>query len=281
MKAIYIADFFYPETLGGAEQSDFEFLNILKSEGFDLVKIRSIDLSEKDVEKHKNELWFISNFIGLKRPVRDSITEKVKNYVIIEHDHKYLARRDPSPYPNYIAPKEELVNIEFYQAAKYIMVQSNLHQDIIHKNLDNITTYTVGGNLWTDELLEKLRELPSPPENNVFSIMVSNIEHKNTRGAVHFCQMKNLKYELISPCAPEQFFELISKNEYFLFLPQCVETLSRIVVEAKMLGIKVMTNNKIGAASESWFKDLRGDDLINYMKYDKKKEIRDFIKQLC
>jgi len=280
MKLLYIADFFYPESLGGAEQSDFELLNILADEGFLINKIRSTDLSEEQVEKHKDELWFISNFMGLRKVVKDSIVELVKDYVIVEHDHKYLYHRDPSPHPDYTAPKHELVNVELYQGAKYIIVQSNLHDEIIHKNLDNITTYKVGGNLWTDELLEKIKSLPPPPDNGVASIMVSGIDHKNTKGAVRYCQHKDIDYELISPCAPELFFEMISKNEYFLFLPQCVETLSRIVVEAKMLGVKVITNNKIGAASESWFKELRGDDLIDYMMNDKKEEIREFIREL-
>lgn len=280
MRAIYIADYFYPETLGGAEQSDFELLNILADEGFLINKIRACDLSLEDVERNKDDFWFISNFVGMKPSVRDSIVEKISEYIIIEHDHKYLSRRDPSPYPDYTAPANELVNVEFYQNAKYIVVQSSLHEDIIHRNLDDITTYKVGGNLWADSLLEKLRSLPKPPENGIASIMVSNITHKNTAGAIKFCQHKNIEYELISPVAPELFFEMISKNEYFLFLPKSVETLSRIVVEAKMLGIKVMTNDKIGAASEPWFKELRGDELIDYMKYDKKEEIREFIRQL-
>ena len=49
-----------------------------------------------------------------------------------------------------------------------------------------------------------------------------------------------------------------------MFLPQTPETLSRVVVEARMLGCSVITNNMIGATQEPWF-DLKKDNLIDYM----------------
>jgi hypothetical protein len=40
-----------------------------------------------------------------------------------------------------------------------------------------------------------------------------------------------------------------------------------------MMGMSVVTNNKIGATKEKWFK-LKGEELIELM-YDKKQEILD------
>ena len=36
------------------------------------------------------------------------------NYVIYEHDHKYLDTRNPAVYKNFIAPKESIVNLSEY-----------------------------------------------------------------------------------------------------------------------------------------------------------------------
>ena len=60
------------------------------------------------------------------------------------------------------------------------------------------------------------------------------------------------------------FIETITNNDTFIFLPQTLETLCRVAVECRMAGMKVITNKKIGASSEEWFK-LKGKDLIDYM----------------
>ena len=60
------------------------------------------------------------------------------------------------------------------------------------------------------------------------------------------------------------FLRKMSKNKTFVFFPKSPETLSRITVEARMMNMKIITNNKVGASQESWFK-LKGDDLIDRM----------------
>ncbi len=52
----------------------------------------------------------------------------------------------------------------------------------------------------------------------------------------------------------KQLLETMAQYKYFVFFPQVLETLSRITVEAKMLGCKVLTKAAmLGAASEEWF----------------------------
>jgi len=51
--------------------------------------------------------------------------------------------------------------------------------------------------------------------------------------------------------------------------------LSRVVVEAKMMGVKVITNNLVGATSEQWFKKT-GVELIQEMR-NKKNTIAELV----
>ena len=96
--------------------------------------------------------------------------------------------------------------------------------------------------------------------------MDSQTSHKNTQGSVAFCQKTNKQYDLIKDLNYEKFLEKLSKNNSFLFLPKSPESLSRVVTEARMLGCKVITNQMVGATQEEWFR-LKGEDLIEYMKY--------------
>ena len=101
--------------------------------------------------------------------------------------------------------------------------------------------------------------------------MASQNWHKNTQGAIRYCKLKNLDYDLILQCSYEEFLKRLGSNNKFLFLPQTPETLSRIVVEARMMGMTVLTNNQVGATKEDWFK-LKGEELIAVMQ-NKREEI--------
>ena len=102
------------------------------------------------------------------------------------------------------------------------------------------------------------------PKRDAYSILESSIPHKNTMEATFYCTKKGLPYTLISSPEYKEFLSLLSANDKFLFLPKTPETLSRVVVEARMMGMKTIVNKNIGAAYEPWFA-LKGDKLIEYM----------------
>ena len=60
------------------------------------------------------------------------------------------------------------------------------------------------------------------------------------------------------------FLEKLGSNKRFVFLPKTPETLSRVIVEARMMGNIILTNGLVGAAEETWFQ-LKGEELIDYM----------------
>ena len=101
--------------------------------------------------------------------------------------------------------------------------------------------------------------------------MVSNNRHKNTKDAVLYCKAKDIDYDLILPSIYHEFLERLSDNDKFIFFPKTPETLSRVVVESRMCGMKVITNKNVGATYEPWF-ELKGNDLINHMR-DKRQQI--------
>ena len=57
----------------------------------------------------------------------------------------------------------------------------------------------------------------------------------------------------------------MGKNKTLLFFPKSPETLSRIVVEARMMGMSTKTTQNIGAVHEEWF-SKKGKDLIDIMR---------------
>ena len=261
MKFVFIADFFADEVLGGGELNNEELINILISSGYDVEKIKSQDVSASMITDDK--VYIVANFIGLNEMCKQRLHKA--QYVIYEHDHKYLITRNPAYYKEFKAPKDHITNYEFYKNANSIICQSKFHAEIVKKNLELDNIKSVGGNLWNETTLSTIQEISNQDKSNRYSIMNSNIDHKNTKGAVDYCEKNNYNYELINACAYEEFLVRLGSNAGFVFFPKTPETLSRIVVEARMMGLKVITNKLVGATKEEWFK-YKGSELIDIMR---------------
>ena len=267
-KIICIADFFADQVLGGGELNNEELFIILSDQGYCVEKINSHEVTTDFLSKNKNNYFLVFNFVNLSPTCKEYL--KNVRYSIYEHDHKYLATRNPAMYKNFIAPAAHIRNHQFYTNAENVFCQSNMHKDIILKNLDLDNVVNLGGNLWSDSSLETLREISKKSKHDSCAIMNSSVRHKNTKGAVQHCLDNNLSYSLIGSMQPNAFLENLGNHKTFVFFPKTPETLSRVVVEARMMGMSVLTNDLVGATSEEWF-SLKGESLIDFMIQKKKK----------
>lgn len=269
-KAIFIADFFAHEVAGGGELNNKILIETLNKKDYSVKTVNSHLVTKNFIQENKSSKYIIGNFINLPLDCREYLQSRC-DYVIYEHDHKYLTNRNPAEYDDYLAPKEAIINFEFYEKANTVFCQSNFHSNIVRKNLQLDNIVNLGGNLWSDEALEYMRRLSFKEKKPVCSIMNSNIKHKNTEGAIKYCRAKSLEFELIEYCSPNEFLNRLSENDKLVFFPLTPETLSRIIIEARMMGMKVVTNGRVGATSEKWFK-LKGEELISFMT-QKREEI--------
>lgn len=269
MRFVFIADFFVNQVLGGGEINNEELINILKEKGHKVKSVNSRFVTLNFLEEHKHYNFIVANFAQLSEVAKAGLLEK--KYIIYEHDHKYLRDRNPALFDNFLAPKEEIVNYEFYKAAKAIFCQSSFHENIVKRNLNLKNITSLGGNLWSKESLDLMKGISQNKKSKRCSILKSNIGHKNTSAAIKFCQAKNLDYELIEDANYHNFLKKLGANDKFVFFPGTPETLSRVVVEARMMGCSAITNNLIGATKEPWF-EKKGTALIKIIR-EKRKEI--------
>tara|TARA_R100000008_G_scaffold33639_1_gene19014 strand:- start:997 stop:1839 length:843 start_codon:yes stop_codon:yes gene_type:complete len=275
MRIIFVADVFVEDgILGGGELNNDEFINLVSKQNIDIEKISSALVTPEYIEQNLDARFLVANFIGLSEECKTVLASRAK-YGIYEHDHKYLITRNPSNYENFIAPEAHLTNIEFYKNATAVFCQSKLHSEIVEKNLKTNNIINLGGNLWSEDALEIIEEISKKKKQKKYSILDSSIEHKNTADALRYCRAKNLDYQLIKSNNYGVFLNMLGSNEAFVFFPKTAETLSRVLVEARMMGCKTITSGPIGALSEEWFK-LKGQELIDYMR-DKKQKIVEIV----
>jgi|TARA_E500000331_G_scaffold288658_1_gene284167 hypothetical protein len=268
-KIVFVADFFADQVQGGGELNNEEVISLLKDRGHTLEKVLSQNVTKDFLLKNKESNFIVANFIGLSEECKRDLYSKSYKYIIYEHDHKYLRTRDPSGFENHTAPKDQIINLPFYTNALGVMCQSKMHKEVVYKNLQIDNIHNLSGNLWGEDILDKLSTLNKKEKHNKYSIWDSYNPIKATSDTIRFCHSKSIPYELVGNLPYQDFLEKMSNNDTFIFLPKTLETLCRVIVEARMCGMKVVTNNQVGATSESWF-SLKGDDLIEVMR--KKRE---------
>ena len=132
-----------------------EVINILIKRGHNVEKINCENFLPSYIENNKHKKFIIANFAKL----RYNETLLNSDYIIYEHDHKYLTTRNPGVFENFIAPKEAIVNIPLYENAKAVLCQSKFHVDIMNLNTKLSNIINLGGNVWDMESIELMREL--------------------------------------------------------------------------------------------------------------------------
>ena len=120
--------------------------------------------------------------------------------------------------------------------------------------------------------------LTDEPKEDAFSILNSPIPHKNTSGAVRYCESLGLSYNLVSSPDYREFLKKLAQCDKYVFIPQTPETLSRVAVEARMMGMEVHTTPQLGATSEAWFSES-GHALIDIMRR-RAEEITDAVEEV-
>ena len=258
---VFIADFFVDQIAGGGELCNDALIQKIRSMGHKVKTSQSHLLTAYDLLHHNK--FIVANFMNLAERHKNML--KGKDYVIYEHDHKYLRNRNPNAYPDYLAPESEIINKQFYKDAKSVFCQTDFHANIIKKNLKLDNIVSLGGNMWSLEHLSILQENSRKTKADTNAIMASNTPHKNTTGAIQYCEAIGLDYVLLQPSSPSDFLDQLGSCSTLIFFPKTPETLSRIVVEARMMGMSTKTTNNIGAVHEKWF-SLKGLQLIEYMR---------------
>tara|TARA_R100000388_G_C7227568_1_gene152658 strand:- start:193 stop:1035 length:843 start_codon:yes stop_codon:yes gene_type:complete len=257
MKIGFIADFLSSQLHGGAELNDNVLLAFLEKK-FTVKKILS---RECNIESMQDlDFLVVSNFVALSPSNINYIIEN-KPYLIYEHDHKYVSTRDPSKFKNFKIPKEKIINLPFYAAAKKIICLSSIQAKILQESTGLSNCVSIGTSLWHPQILNYIKDLDKT-KNNKAAIVKSANPIKNTVMAEKFCKSKGIEYDLISSTDSREFLKILAKYETLVFFPGVLESLCRLVVEAKMLKCKVITKSKLlGASYEDWF-SLSGDELI-------------------
>lgn len=278
---IFISDFYYPEFTGGAELNDYSLISRLVLDAKVEVwrkKCCNVDISF--MKENKDANFIISNFVTLSEECKNYLKDHCK-YIIYEHDHKYLKKRNPIFYVDFHAPKEELSDFYFYKYAKAVICLTQIAVDVFKKNTGLSNVVKIGASVWRDSDLQYINDIRKDQKKKCYAIMDNDNPIKKKFECVEYCKKNGINYELIKDKDNKEFLKKLNEYEGLVFMTGHLETCCRIVVEAKMLGLKVITQKKlIGAASEDWY-SLSGEELVSKMQNISNKSVNVFLDTFC
>lgn len=191
------------------------------------------------------------------------------DYIIIEHDYKICPSRHPWRYPENIIPINDRINYDVYKNAKAVFVQTTDHMNVFLKNDVVANFINLECSLWSDNDLKLLHDLfeSNKDKNGKYAVYYSNNWIKNTQGNLKYCSENKLSVYILKESRDRvEFLSNLSKCDGIVFYPLARETFCRLVVEAKCMGLDVITSKNYGASLEPWFDELSGEDLINYLR---------------
>lgn len=274
MNICFISDYYVDEILGGAEICNDVLITKLEEKGLYIKKYKSKNLQLNDIVN--DNFYIIANFFQLSEYLKQIFINKKINYVIYEHDHKYVSTNNPSLFPNFNIDEQFIINKDFYKSAISVLVQSKIHYQIIEKNLLLNNIINLSGNLWNKKHLDLLKKYNNSNKTIEYGILNTNNKNKGMIQAIEYCKKNNYEYSLLEYQQYEDFIFNLSKVKNLVFFPQWLETFSRLAVEAKILNCKLITNKFIGAASEDFFK-LSPKEILLYIEENNEKIINIFL----
>jgi len=260
MKIAFLSDFFDSEIIGGAEKNDSVLINHLCQLGIQVVPVHTYMV---DSVIGCYDFFIVSNFVRLSQQAKLYLMQK-QNYIIYEHDHKYVVNRNPAAFKNFIIPRDKIINRDFYATAKKVFVLSKICKDVIETNLQIENTHNIACSLWSKEELNTIREIGcSSEKSKEHGILQSNNPVKGMSQTEQYCAKNNIIPSMIGSPDYVKFLLSLSLCETFIFFPQVLETFSRVCAEAKMLDCKVITTPKLVGLFSEDFSNLSGQPLID------------------
>ena len=260
---VFVSDLFIEEYAGGAELTSDAIIR----ERNDIFKIKSTNLTKNFIDQNREKIWIFGNFAGIPEKILLYLCKSKLTYHIVEYDFKFCKLRSPQKHIELEGScgcikenKGKLVSI-FFNNAKKIWFMSEGQYKIYKDHMPFIKEENI--NVLSSIFSKEHLKLFSLLNNNVekvsdkFLILNSNSWIKGTGDGVSYAKENNLNYELVSNLTYEKMLKKIRQSKGLIFLPKAADTCPRVVIEAKLLGCELITNENVLHRDEDWFNQSR------------------------
>lgn len=257
--------------------TNLTILSMIEDRSNDIHSFSTSKITTEEILSNKDKIWFIGNIMNfLQRKDQDIIDvlfNTISNFIKIEFDYNFCIYRGEIPHqilgntkcvcPNGYSGHATLAKIYDYIIKKslHIFFMSERQRSIYaqHLPLLDFSKTTILSSCFSKSDLILMEKLKHTTKNNKYAILQGfggwHSQAKGLDNAIQFSEINKILYDILPIQKHENHLKTLSEYKGIISLPIIDDTCPRAIIEAKLLGLEVITNINSQHTTESWWKN--------------------------
>jgi len=249
--------------------------------------VKTPDLTPQHLQFKKPKIWILGNITALTAESHKALQQLMTSepFVKIEFDYGYCKFRGEIPHQKLggslcDCPSSKDTTAALFSELYKLVKQKALHvfdmseeQRNFHLckvlGTENSHKTSVLSSCFLKKDLAKMELLRQKPKNGRYAIVDGlggwHTQAKGVSEALDMANASGFDYSLIKTHTHGELLEKLSDFASLIFLPVIHDTCPRIVIEAKLMGLEVLTNSRAQHVYEDWWHNKSPDESQNYI----------------
>ena len=270
---VFVSDIFVDEYIGGAELTTEALFN---SSPYKVFKLKSSELTQELISQGVQKTWVFFNFSQLNYNLLPFIVANC-HYFIVEYDYKFCRFRSielhekqaGKPCDCHTAQHGKLTSALFQGAEKIFWMSDNQKKRYQkrfsflgdEKSVLLSSVFEVKDLEYIERLRNARKEMKIKKD---FVVLESNSWIKGVEETKKYLDDQQINFVSLGGLQYHELLRKLSEYAGFAFMPLGGDTCPRIVIEAKLLGLKLLTNGNVQHTGEDWWKGNL-DEIESYL----------------
>ena len=250
--------------------------------------VKTSDLTPEHLQLKKPKLWILGNIVGINQTSFDTLCKIMDShpFVKIEFDYGYCKYRAEVAHQKFTGSICDCTNNNDPQAAPLKAIYHFLREKALHifymseeqRNfhlaksigVENSSKTSVLSSCFTSSDITLMEKLRDKPKNGKYAIIDGqggwHSQAKGVDEALDVASASGIKYELLKTNTHDEMLEKLSSFSGLIFLPLIHDTCPRVIIEAKLMGLKIITNSRSQHVYEDWWLDKTPAESQSYLE---------------
>ena len=250
--------------------------------------VKTSDLTVQHLQFKKPKIWILGNITALTAEAHKALYQLMTEepFVKIEFDYGYCKFRGEIPHQKLggvlcNCPSEEDPTTSIFFELYKLIKEKALHVFYMSEEQRNFHLCKVLGtenshktsvlsSCFSKKDLSEMEFLRRKPKNGRYAIIDGlggwHTQAKGVSEALDLANSSGFDYNLIKTQTHTDLLEKLSDFSCLIFLPIIHDTCPRIVIEAKLMGLDVLTNSRSQHVYENWWHNKSVAESRNYIE---------------
>lgn len=238
-------------------------------------KVHARNLTVEFLQENADAFWIFGNFASINWSLVPVIAANLR-YAVLEYDYKFCLHRSIEKHLHETGQecdchKKQLGQLvaAFYQAADVVFWMSDAQRLRYIERFPALLSHRnsiVLSSVFDQQFFDKIESIKnSSSERSGWVVLGSQSWIKGFDDAVKWCEDNGKRFQSYWDVPYDQMLNTLTAAVGFVYLPKGGDTCPRMVIEAKLLGCEVVTNDNVQHASEIWWQGSP-DEICAYLK---------------